>query len=190
MSPGSGGGHGELAGSPDPDALYGAPETAALVAKLRDAGETLAVAESCTGGMLGQRVTSVPGASAVFWGGVISYDDAAKRRLLHVSADTLHEHGAVSGATAREMAAGVRRAFGSTWGVAITGIAGPTGGSPEKPVGTVWIAVDGPTGSLHEFRFAGDREAVRTASVEAAIGLLMRALDRAPGERTRIREER
>ena len=115
-----------------------------LIDRLRQRGETLAVAESCTGGGLGAALAAVPGASDVFLGGVIAYANAIKRELLAVPADLLDRHGAVSDPVARAMAAGVQRCTGATWTIAVTGIAGPAGGSAEKPVGTVFIAVAGP----------------------------------------------
>jgi PncC family amidohydrolase len=128
--------------------------------------------------MLGQVLTSVPGASDVFWGGVISYDDAAKVRLLGVRRETLVAHGAVSKNVAVEMARGVRDRSGCTWSLAITGVAGPGGGTPEKPVGTVWVALEGPRAETRQYRFSGDRDTVRHASVEAALELLGAALER------------
>jgi nicotinamide-nucleotide amidase len=112
-----------------------------VVRLLTERKQTLALAESCTGGNIGQRITNVPGASAVFPGGVVSYANSAKENLLGVRAETLREQGAVSEAVAREMAAGAREKFGSDFALAVTGIAGPDGGSAEKPVGTVFIAL-------------------------------------------------
>jgi PncC family amidohydrolase len=147
-------------------------QAARLVDLLREADQTLSVAESCTGGLIGARLTAVSGSSEVFWGGVISYDDAAKRGLLGVSGKTLETFGAVSEATAKEMARGVLRVSGTTWSLAVTGIAGPGGGMPDKPVGTVWIAVDGPTARVENHVFPGDRTMVREATVSAAMMLL------------------
>ncbi|MFO7586437.1 MAG: CinA family protein [Gemmatimonadota bacterium] len=150
-----------------------------VLALLAVARRTVAVAESCTGGGLGAALTAIPGSSEAFVGGAIAYSDAMKRRLLGVDPATLSRHGAVSGDAAVAMAVGVRALTGADWGVAVTGIAGPGGGSPGKPVGTVWGAVAGPDGSppAVRWRFDGDRAAVRAASVDAALDLLADRLD-------------
>jgi len=114
---------------------------AVIVRRLTQRNQTLALAESCTGGYLSHRVTNVPGASVVFSGGVVSYANSVKEKLLGVRAETLRQHGAVSEAVAREMALGVREKFGADFALAVTGIAGPGGGTPEKPVGTVFLAL-------------------------------------------------
>jgi len=114
---------------------------AVVVRLLTERQQTLALAESCTGGCLAHRLTNVPGASVVFLGGVVSYANDAKEKLLGVRAETLRQHGAVSEAVAREMALGVREKFGADFALAVTGIAGPGGGTPEKPVGTVFLAL-------------------------------------------------
>lgn len=141
---------------------------------LRAAGQTLAVAESCTGGLLGGRLTNIPGSSDYFLGGVISYSNALKEGLLGVPAATLEEHGAVSAETARAMAEGLRRATGASVGVSITGIAGPGGGTPEKPVGLVFIGVAATGAATHAWRYEmwGDRPTVRARAVQQALVLL------------------
>ncbi|ADU51174.1 competence/damage-inducible protein CinA [Thermaerobacter marianensis DSM 12885] len=144
---------------------------------LRQRGETVAVAESCTGGRVADRLTNVPGSSAYVMAAVVAYANQAKVQVLGVSPHDLTAHGAVSEPVARAMAAGVRRFFGTDWGVATTGIAGPGGGTPEKPVGTVYVAVDGPGGTrVERHRWLGDRHAVKTRSAQAALLLLYRAL--------------
>ena len=147
---------------------------------LRERGETVAVAESCTGGRVADRLTDVPGSSAYVLAGVVAYANQAKVQALGVSPHDLTRFGAVSEPVARAMATGVRRFFGADWGVATTGIAGPGGGTPEKPVGTVYVAVDGPGGTrVERHRWAGDRQAVKTRTAQAALLLLYRALVRA-----------
>jgi len=131
------------------------------------------VAESCTGGLIAAAITAEPGASEVFWGGMISYDDQAKRALLGVREASLREYGSVSRVVAEEMAAGARRAGGTTWSIAVTGIAGPSGGTVDKPVGTVWIALDGLSCGARLHRFEGDRAEVRGAAVTEAIRWLI-----------------
>jgi len=144
---------------------------------LREKGLTLAVAESCTGGLLGMRLTEVPGSSDYFRGGVIAYSNAVKEAVLGVPRAILEEKGAVSPECARAMAEGARRLLGADLALAITGIAGPTGGTPEKPVGLVYIALAHPGGvevERHEFR--GSRQGVRWSASEAALALLWRFL--------------
>lgn len=145
-----------------------------LVAELAASGKTLATAESCTGGWIAKAVTDVPGSSAVFGYGIVCYSDCAKESLLGVAAGTLQQHGAVSEATVMEMAAGAVGKSGADIGVAVSGIAGPDGGSDEKPVGTVWFAWavrgdDAPSIDAERQRFAGDRDAVRRAAVLHAL---------------------
>ena len=144
---------------------------------LRAKGYRIAVAESCTGGMLGMRITAISGSSDVMVGGVISYDNAVKVQQLGVRVTTLRAHGAVSEETAREMARGVRTRLGVDVGVSVTGVAGPSGGTPEKPVGTVWVAVD-VRGEVQACRVStiGDRHEIRQRSTQAALALTVRAL--------------
>lgn len=161
-------------------AIYGEGEcdlAAVVLDACRARGITLGVAESCTGGLLGARLTAVPGSSDVVRGGVIAYDDAIKRSLLGVPADSLHEHGAVSESVVRAMASGARTRLEVNAALAITGIAGPAGGSDAKPVGTVWIALD-LDGAVDArlLRLWGDRDEVRRRAAQAAIELLRRAL--------------
>jgi nicotinamide-nucleotide amidase len=163
--------------------LFAVDETRleALVGQeLRAAGRTLAVAESCTGGLIGSRLTEVPGSSDYFLGGVVTYADAAKRALLGVSPETLAAHGAVSEETARAMAAGVRQVLGADFGLAVTGVAGPTGGTPEKPVGLAYLALAGPDGvACERHSLFGDRQGIRHRASQAALFLLHRTLARA-----------
>ena len=150
-----------------------------VLQRLRQQGETLAVAESCTGGGLGAALTAVPGASDVFLGGVIAYANALKQALLDVPAALLQEGGAVSDPVAIAMAEGVRRRTGSTWALAVTGIAGPGGGSAEKPVGLVHIALAGPQGtSSSPVRFGENRGRtwIQTLTVGEALNRLRLAL--------------
>jgi nicotinamide-nucleotide amidase len=144
---------------------------------LRQRRQSLAVAESCTGGLLSAHLTDVPGASEIFLGGVVSYSNEAKEHLIDVPHEVLVQHGAVSEEVARAMAEGVRARFGSDWGAGITGIAGPTGGTEEKPVGLVHWAVAGPDGvSARHQVFIGDRAIVRVWSLNATIDHLRRRL--------------
>ena len=139
--------------------------------------ESVALAESCTGGRIGELVTSVPGASAWFPGGAVAYANRMKELWAGVRPETLRRHGAVSEPVAQEMAEGVRAAASATWGLSVTGVAGPTGGSEEKPVGTVFIGLAGPAGTrVQRHRFVGDREQVRTWSAGMALELLRQAL--------------
>jgi nicotinamide-nucleotide amidase len=156
-----------------------------LVAALAARGMRVATAESCTGGMLAAAITSVPGASEVFTHGFITYSDDAKRGVLRVRAATLEKHGAVSELCVREMAAGALRLSGADLAAAVSGVAGPSGGSADKPVGTVWIAVArraneaGAPASFTatKFRFDGDRAEVRRRSAVVALVMLLEAVE-------------
>jgi len=140
---------------------------------LRSAGLTLSVAESCTGGLLGGVLTEVPGSSDYFAGGVIAYADAVKTRLLDVRPETLATLGAVSAECAIEMARGVRRAAGTSVGLSVTGVAGPGGGTPDKPVGLTYIALVAPDYERAEKRvWPGDRPGNREASIVLALQML------------------
>jgi len=144
---------------------------------LRRRGQTLATAESCTGGLVSARLTDVPGASDGFVGGVVSYSNDVKEHQLGVPLPVLVEYGAVSGEVARAMASGVRNRLAADWGIGITGIAGPTGGTEDKPVGLVHWAVAGPGGVWSEHRvFPGDRSVVREWSLNSALDLLRRRM--------------
>jgi len=144
---------------------------------------TLATAESCTGGLLGHRLTNVVGSSAYYAGGVVAYSYETKEHLLGVHHDTLYEHGAVSTETAVEMARGVRRALGTDLGIAITGIAGPGGGLPGKPVGLVYIALSFRAGDVvKRYVWDSDREGNKARSAEAALELLREFLQASQGQ--------
>lgn len=146
--------------------------------RLAARGWLLAVAESCTGGWIAKTLTDVPGASAWFDRGFVTYTNAAKQDMLGVQAGCLAEHGAVSEATVRQMAEGALARSGAQRSVAVSGIAGPGGGSADKPVGTVWLAwagADMPT-RASRYRFDGDRDAVRRQAVAAALQGLLDAL--------------
>ena len=148
-----------------------------VIAACRDAGKMLAVAESCTGGLLAARITSVSGSSKVFVGGVVAYDNAVKVEQLGVDEGLISQVGAVSEEVARAMASGVRRLMRSQIGVGITGVAGPDGGTPEKPVGLVWIAVDVDGDfSVHGGRFIGDRAEIRFRATQGALNMIRRKL--------------
>ena len=138
----------------------------------------LVTAESCTGGWIAKALTDLPGSSAWFDAGVVTYSYGAKEALLGVNPRTLERTGAVSEETALEMVSGALARFGAGMAVAVTGIAGPTGGTPDKPVGTVWIGWKRRGGYAHAtlFHFAGDREAVRRQTVAAALNGVIKAL--------------
>ncbi len=144
---------------------------------LRERGATLAVAESCTGGLIASRITDVAGASDYFMTGVVAYANETKQRLLRVNESTLRDHGAVSEACAREMAQGVRKLSGTTYGLATTGIAGPGGGTPEKPVGLVYVAVADDNGTVViEQTWPSTREQFKARVSEMALALLRKRL--------------
>jgi PncC family amidohydrolase len=139
---------------------------------------TIALAESCTGGLIANRLTNVPGSSAYLIGGVVSYANEAKERMLGVSHQTLQEYGAVSEETAREMARGVHRLLQTDVALATTGIAGPSGGTPEKPVGLTYIALTAEGFERCErYLWQGDRWANKKQSAEAALGMLREYLE-------------
>jgi nicotinamide-nucleotide amidase len=149
---------------------------AVVLGQCRASGYKLAVAESCTGGMLGERLTNVPGSSDVFLGGVIAYHNDVKLDLLGVRAEDLERYGAVSEQVALQMASGVRGKLGADVGVSVTGIAGPGGGTAEKPVGLVWIAVHGSQLKARRFHVVGDRAEIRQRAAQAALEMVRRAL--------------
>jgi PncC family amidohydrolase len=144
---------------------------------LSERGWTLAVAESCTGGLLGHRITNVSGSSSYFRGGVISYSNEVKESILGVPEETLIEHGAVSEETAQAMAQGARRLLGTDVALSVTGIAGPTGGTTEKPVGLVYVGLAAEGADLWEKHiWQGDRAQNKEQSAEAALKLLLKYL--------------
>jgi PncC family amidohydrolase len=146
---------------------------------LSQQGWTLALAESCTGGLLGHRITNLSGSSTYFQGGAITYSNEAKERILGVPHQILVEHGAVSKEAALAMAQGARRLFGTDIAVSVTGVAGPTGGTPEKPVGLVYIGLAAKSVALWEKHiWRGDRAENKAQSAEAALQLLWRYLRR------------
>ena len=151
----------------------------ALVGRLlRQTGMTLALAESCTGGLIAHRITNVPGSSDYFAGGIVSYSNDIKERVLGVRQTTLHRYGAVSEQTALEMARGGRRVCRADVALAVTGVAGPGGGTPDKPVGLVYVALATPDDEWVERHvWDGDRQENKERSAEAALDLLRRYLE-------------
>lgn len=156
-----------------------------LGSALSASGKTLAVAESCTGGLLGGAITSIPGSSLYFSGGVVTYANSAKISLLGVPPDLVAARGAVSREVALAMAEGVLSLFRTDLAIAVTGVAGPGGGSRGKPVGTVWVAVValGGVRYAHRFRFPGGRAAVRRETVRASLGAAIDVLQSEAAER-------
>jgi nicotinamide-nucleotide amidase len=154
-----------------------------VVRRLTERRATLALAESCTGGGIANRVTNVPGASLVLLAGLVTYSNAAKQKFLGVQSDTLARHGAVSKPVAREMAEGARRQTQADYALSVTGIAGPSGGTPGKPVGTVFIGLAGPTGTVIERQFNPyDRETFKQVTTQQALDLLRRTILSGSGE--------
>lgn len=148
---------------------------------LRERGLKLTVAESCTGGLLCDQITNVPGSSDYFIGGIVSYAYEAKVELLGVSWDTLKAYGAVSRETVLEMARGARRALDTDIGISVSGIAGPSGGMPEKPVGLTWVGLAAPDGEwARKFVWSGDRRANKESSVSAALQFILDYLNGNP----------
>lgn len=144
---------------------------------LRQTGATLAIAESCTGGLISSMITAVPGASSYFLGATIAYQDSVKAEQLGVKSPTLEAHGAVSRETAEEMAEGVRERFGSTYGISVTGVAGPSGGTPEKPVGLVFGAIAGPAGTaVYRMEFRGSRDQIRLRTAKMMLWRLWQTM--------------
>ena len=144
------------------------------------AGLSVVTAESCTGGLVAHELTEIPGSSAYFLGGIVAYADSTKQAGLGVPAELIARHGAVSVQVARAMAEGARRVLGADLAVAVTGIAGPGGGTPAKPVGLTYVAVDGPAGrDVRRFTWAHDRSGNKRASAAAAIELLISASESA-----------
>jgi PncC family amidohydrolase len=144
-------------------------------------GMRLAAAESCTGGLIGHMLTNVAGASAYYMGSVIAYANEAKIRLLGVSQVTLEKYGAVSSETVIEMARGVRNTLGADIGISVSGIAGPGGGTADKPVGTVWIGLSSPQQEYsRHYLWSGDRLAVKEQSAQAALSMLVEYLQQEP----------
>lgn len=159
--------------------VYGEGEddlASVVIARCRELGLKLAVAESCTGGLIGERITNIPGSSDIFLGGVIAYDNAVKTNVLGVNVQTLEHFGAVSEEAALEMAAGLKRKLSANIGISVTGIAGPGGGTAEKPVGLVWIAVDARGAKARRFQMIGDRTEIRQRAAQAALEMVRRAL--------------
>ncbi len=162
------------------DRIYGegADDLAKVVVDMcRERGVHIAVGESCTGGLVGARLTAVPGSSAVFVGGVVAYDDRVKVDLLGVDRDTLAQNGAVSESIVRQLASGARERFGTEIGIGVSGIAGPGGGTAAKPVGTVWVAVDVQGTTKASVRgYPGDREEIRHRAAQAALDMVRNML--------------
>ena len=149
----------------------------AVIDLCREREWTLATAESCTGGLVGAALTALAGASDVYVGGVVAYSNEVKRSQLGVATESLREHGAVSAETAVSMAAGARRALDADVGVSVTGVAGPEGGTAEKPVGLVFITVETPEDqSTERLQLDGDRNAIREGATRRALLLLERVL--------------
>ncbi|MFH2103746.1 MAG: CinA family protein [Chloroflexota bacterium] len=149
-----------------------------LAQLLRQKKSSLATAESCTGGLLADRITDIAGSSEYFIGGVVAYAYEAKVALLHVSRDTLRTYGAVSRETVIEMARGVRTALGADLAASVSGIAGPSGGLPEKPVGTTWIGLSATDGDwARKFVWDGDRRQNKESSAQAALQFLVDYLE-------------
>jgi competence/damage-inducible protein CinA-like protein len=162
----------------------GRPVEELVLDACRARGLTLATAESCTGGLVAQRLTSVPGASDVFVGAIVAYSDDVKARELGVPQEILERHGAVSAEAAEAMAAGARERLGADVAVAVTGIAGPGGGTEDKPVGLVFMHADGPDGGRGlDFHFAGDRESIRRRAAVTSLHLVRRLLAQTRDER-------
>jgi nicotinamide-nucleotide amidase len=138
---------------------------------------TISVAESCTGGLLGARLTAIAGSSDVFTGGVLAYDNSVKRKWLGVSDSELEDHGAVSEEVAATMAKSIREGMKTDIGIAVTGVAGPGGGTAAKPVGMVWVALDGIGTQARCLRLFGTRDEVRQRAVQAALDMVRRSLE-------------